>query len=257
MIIARDALQGFSFDEAAFADFLRARPDAQPVHGGELLLIFLCLAHDARALERFERDHFAPLQSVVAAIDSRSNFVADVLQELRTKLYAEGRLSQYRGRGPVSAWLRRAAVNTAAMLLRPSRREDPLDPLSDEVVDDAELSYLKQRYREPFRRAFIDALQSLSPRERTVLRLNSLSGVSIDELGVMYRVHRATAARWVQRAREQIIDQTRALLIARLALSTEEALELVALMRSQLDVSLTRYLRDVREGPRASEDESG
>lgn len=242
MAVARATAPEGSFDEEAFADFLAARPGCEPIHGGDLLLVYLCSLGDKAAQQRLDAEYLSQLPIVVAAVDANPVFVADVVQELKIKLYAERRLAQYGGRGALGAWLRRAALNTASAMLQPSRSPYPLDPMSESVAPDAELTFLKSRYRDDFRRAFVDALQSLSPRERTVLRLNSLSDVSIDELGHMYHVHRATAARWVQRARDAIAERTREALVARLRLNKEELDELLRLLRSQLDVSIRRYL---------------
>jgi RNA polymerase sigma-70 factor (ECF subfamily) len=230
------------FEEEGFVLFLRERQGLKPTHGGELLLVYLWSVGSAEAQKRLDTEFFNQLPVVVAAIDRSPAFVADVVQELKTKLFVEKKLLQYAGRGPLGGWLRTAALNTASTLHRPQRREAPLDPMSESIAPDAELTFLKARYREDFRGAFVDALASLSTRERTVLRLNSLSGVSIDELGAMYSVHRATAARWVQSARQLVVERTRENLVKRLKLDEEELDEMLTLMRSQLDVSLRHYM---------------
>lgn len=244
LAVAKEAQPHVPFDEEGFRAFVAERPAALPTHAGDLLLVF-AWSQGSREAQALLDLHLAAVPPIVAALVPGPAQVKDVLQELRSKLFAERRLLQYAGRGPLAGWLRRAALNTASKLLRPQRREQAaLDPDSEELAPDPELVFLKGRYRAEFRDAFIAALRSLSPRERTLLRLNSLSNVSIDELGNMYRVHRATAARWVQRAREVIVERTRATLLERLALSPEELDELMAVMRSQLDVSLARHLEE-------------
>ncbi len=242
LAVARAAMPELPFEDDGFAKFLGSCKGLKPTHGGELLLVYLWSLGDAAAQRRLDAEFFHQLPLVVSAVDRSPAFVADVVQELKTKLYAERKLLQYAGRGPLGGWLRRAALNTASTLHRPQRREEPLDPMSDAVVPDAELGFLKARYRDDFRGAFVDALASLSTRERTVLRLNSLSDVSIDELGAMYSVHRATAARWVQSARQLVVERTRENLVQRLKLDAEELDEMLSLMRSQLDVSLRHYM---------------
>jgi RNA polymerase sigma-70 factor (ECF subfamily) len=240
--VARSALPDLVFDEVGFAEFLKERQGVKPTHGADLLLVYLWSLGEPEAQERLDTEFFNQLPLVVSAVDRSPAFVADVVQELKARLFAEKKLLQYAGRGPLGGWLRRAALNTASTLHRPQRREVELDPMSDSVAPDAELGFLKARYRDDFRGAFVDALASLSTRERTVLRLNSLSEVSIDELGAMYSVHRATAARWVQRARQLVVERTREHLVKRLSLDAEELDEMLALMRSQLDVSLRHYM---------------
>lgn len=226
-----------AFDAASFEAFLDERPAAHPAFARDLRLVHLFAQGEPLALRTLEDEFFRQLPLVVASIDSRPAFIEDVVQETKTKLCAQRRLLQYTGRGPLAGWVRRAAVNTALVLKRPEqpRLEGPADDL---LANDTELAYLKSRFKGAFREAFRDAVAALPTRERTALRLNALANVSIDELGVMYQVHRATAARWVQRARQDILTGTLKRLEERLNLSAEEAEELMRTLRSQLDVSL-------------------
>src|SRR5262249_41683920 len=77
--------------------------------------------------------------------------------------------------------------------------------------------YFKRVYRREFELAFREAVQSLSDRERILVRQHFLDGVSVNDLGRLYRVHRATAGRWLERARDALLAATRARLMARLA----------------------------------------
>ena len=70
---------------------------------------------------------------------------------------------------------------------------------------DLELDFLKQRYQQDFKEAFILALRGLTVRERNLLRQRFIYGLSLDELGALYRVNRATTARWVVQAREEVL----------------------------------------------------
>jgi RNA polymerase sigma-70 factor (ECF subfamily) len=51
-------------------------------------------------------------------------------------------------------------------------------------------------------------------------------------------VHRATAARWLEKARDALEQGTRALLVARLGIGDSSIDSLVAMVRSELHVSL-------------------
>lgn len=234
--LARPAFS-VSYDEQAFTAFLKERPAAHPAFARDLLLVHLFAQGEPLAMRVLEDEFFRQLPIVIGSIDSRRGFVEDAVQETKTKLCAERRLLQYSGRGPLAGWIRRAALNTALVLKRPEqpRLEGPADEL---LANDTELVYLKTRFRDAFRAAFRDAVTALPTRERTALRLNAIANVSIDELGVMYQVHRATAARWIQRARQDILAGTLARIEERLKLSPEEAEELMHTLRSQLDVSL-------------------
>lgn len=240
--LARAEHPRLAFDEGAFSSFVSERTDAIPAHGGDLLLVYLWSIGAPGAWEHLQRAYFDGLPTHLRPVLKNGELVREVEQELRVRLIAERRLLQYAGRGPLAGWLSRAALNTASKL-RKQTSVEPIDPQSEALATGPELGFLKKRYRETFRGAFVEALATLSPRQRTVLRLNALSGVSIDELARMYRVHRATTARWIQSAREHLVDHTRSALLERLRLPEDEVEELLTEMRSQLDVSLARYLQ--------------
>jgi RNA polymerase sigma-70 factor (ECF subfamily) len=102
---------------------------------------------------------------------------------------------------------------------------------------------LKARYRDDVRCAFAAAIAELSPRDRTLLRQHYVDTVSLEALAALHGVHRATCARWLASAREEIVASLSKQLRASHGnepLDLESAIELV---RSQLDLSLSRHLR--------------
>ena len=101
-----------------------------------------------------------------------------------------------------------------------------------------------RRYREDFKAAFEEAFASLDAKSRNLLRQSLLDNLSIDQLGAIYRVHRATAARWLASARDQVLEETRSVLRRRLQIDEREFMSLMNLVRSQLDLSLARLLED-------------
>jgi RNA polymerase sigma-70 factor (ECF subfamily) len=106
-----------------------------------------------------------------------------------------------------------------------------------------ELSYLKETYREAFRTAFQGALDSLPSRDQLLLRQSTLDGLSIDELAGLYRVHRATAARWVAAARETLVTRTRRRFFETVALPPDEGDSVMNLVQSRLDETIRRRLQ--------------
>src|SRR5205085_8363572 len=122
--------------------------------------------------------------------------------------------------GALGPWLRAAAARTAIDLMR-TRRELPADPaaLADVASFDPLLAQLKLRYREEFRGAFREAAAGLVDREVTILRYKFVENLSIDEIGIIYGVHRATVARWIAAIREALFDGTRKQLADRLAIA--------------------------------------
>lgn len=240
--VARQERPELTFEAPAFAAFLLRREGLQPSNGGDLLVAYLALQQHPAAMKCFESEYLASVRATVDAVGARSE-LEDVLQELRRKLFIDGRLDQYSGRSPLRSWLRQAAARTASTLMRPLRRASSLELPEDVLSIGPEEVLLKSNHRDAFAEAFRDALRTLTPRERNVLRLNALSGMSIDEVGASYRVHRATAARWIQRAKESLIQKTREGLALRLGVGPEEIDSLIRLLRRDLDESLLHHLK--------------
>jgi RNA polymerase sigma-70 factor, ECF subfamily len=109
-------------------------------------------------------------------------------------------------------------------------------------IDDAEISFLRAQYREAVDGALRAALAGLDPRSRALLRYQLIDGWSIDQVGKLYGVHRATAARWLTDAREILGAAIRTELAARLQISPEEVDSIVRLVQSRVDMSLDRLL---------------
>ena len=88
------------------------------------------------------------------------------------------------------------------------------------------------------KRAFDVALRSLPAREQTLLRQHVIDGLTIDQLGALYHVHRATAARSLERARQAILAATREQMMGKLRVRSSELDSILRLIRSKLEVSL-------------------
>lgn len=254
---ARAEVPGVELDPVAFVTHVaervtfdvHGRPVLRSLHAGDLWIAFGCVIANPLALAAFEA-RFAP--EVRSAL--RRSFDAGLAEDAELRLMDKlmlvagddgPRLASYAGRGGLGPWLRAAAVRTAIDLMR-ARRELPADPTTLGEVGgaiDPLLASLKQRYRDEFREAFGQAAAQLTDRERTLLRYRFLDDLSIDEIGVLYRVHRATVARWIAAIRESLFEATRAHLVAQLAISESEVDSVLRLIDSQLDVSISAVMR--------------
>ena len=105
-------------------------------------------------------------------------------------------------------------------------------------VHDPEISLLRERYREQVHAALREAIAQLPERQRNVLRQYYIDGLTIDQLAALYRVDRATTARWVVASRSAVLAGVRTELTAALGASTEEIDSILRLVRSQLELSL-------------------
>jgi RNA polymerase sigma-70 factor (ECF subfamily) len=74
------------------------------------------------------------------------------------------------------------------------------------------------------------------------LRQHFVSGLTIDQLASALGIHRATAARRIAKAREQLAASARDELAHRLALDPQELADVFGLVVSRLDVSISKLL---------------
>jgi RNA polymerase sigma-70 factor (ECF subfamily) len=96
--------------------------------------------------------------------------------------------------------------------------------------------------RRIYREAFEAALATLTARDRNLLRQQYVYGTTIDELAALYRVHRATAARWVARVREVVLRRTRRHIGEALHLAGAELDSVMGRIATDLDYSLHHTL---------------
>ena len=108
--------------------------------------------------------------------------------------------------------------------------------------DDPELAYLKSLYGEAFRAAFLVAVDALETRDKNVLRQHFIDNLTIDDLATLYRVHRATAARWITTARKNLLTATRREFSRQADVGALECESVLRLLQSRLDVTWQRLL---------------
>ena len=90
--------------------------------------------------------------------------------------------------------------------------------------------------------AFEAAVKDLEPRDRTMLRFHLVEGMTIDDVARLYQIHRATAARQIEKARDKVASGVRRSLARATGIHADELRELEELVTSQLDLSLSRVL---------------
>lgn len=221
------------------------------VHAADLYLACACARGLPAAHAALETGFLSKVGPAVARVERSEEGVAEVRQRLREKLLAsEGgrppKVAEYQGQGPLVAWLRAAAVRLALNLRlsaeRRTRAEE--EALAEDAVPagDVEAEYLRRRHREDFQAALAEALAALPVRERTVLRLHVVEGLSLERIGAMYQTHKSTVSRWVAKAREDVLTNARQRLADRLKLSPTELHSLLRAVQSHLDLSLPGLL---------------
>ena len=135
------------------------------------------------------------------------------------------------------------------MALRAAQRGKKEVPVEERVLsslpletEDPELHYLKEHYRDAFRAAVREAIAGLDTRQTNLIRQHYIDGLTTHQLGGLYRVNQSTAARWLERARQQILAHTRRGLMERLQVDRGEYESIMRLLQSHLDVTLRSFL---------------
>jgi RNA polymerase sigma-70 factor (ECF subfamily) len=222
------------------------------LHTSDLYLACACAHGDAEAIAALESRYLVHIDRALTPLAVAADQVAEVKQQLRhTLLVADAgppKIVEFVGRGDLRRWLRVIAVRAALALARQAHRQQSL--ADDDRLERAllppqhpEVQYLKDRYRGEFRTAVGEAFRALTARDRMLLRQHFLDGLTIDQIGTLCRVHRATAARRIERAQKTVQALTRAALMRRLTVESSELDSILRLIRSQLDVSIDALLR--------------
>jgi RNA polymerase sigma-70 factor len=162
------------------------------------------------------------------------------------------KIGQYTGDGPLTGFVSTSARRTAMRMVASASRFQGEDALARQfsAVHDQEVAMLKARYGDLFNGAISLALRKLAPRDRLILRLNLIERISTTKLATTYNVSQPTVSRWIQRAADQIFSTVKEMLCEELKIDTSELHSLLALVRSQIDFTLSRCGTDDDPGGR-------
>jgi len=243
---------GARIDSAQFARELglRAAPEVSPIEALRALraedsyLAFACSSGDPAALAHYERAFVPRLRPTLARMGLTPSEIDETLQVMREELFVarageRPRITNYAGRGELRGWLRAVAARTGLRLVRRPIESSPLGESVASPVRDPELECLRQTYGQAFREGLREALAALSIEDRLLLKRRFAHGLSCEELGTVYGVHRSTAARRVEDARGRLVDALRGAVMQRLHMGRAEFSSLLPLLQSELSLSLS------------------
>lgn len=255
-VLARAVSARPALDLKSFAEYLARHAAADPMaylttaRAEDLALAHACARGDASAIAAFERLYFAEMDRAFLKIRRGKVDRQDFEQRMRERLFVATerapRIADYAGQGDLRAWFRVAMTRT---LINESQRPAHDAPTDDEELAafphgqaDPELELLRRKYSAQFRESFQRALSSLDARDRAILGYVVVEKLGIDKLAELYDVHRATAARWVQRARETLITSVRADLEKTLRVAPTELESILRIVGEDVDISVRRLL---------------
>jgi RNA polymerase sigma-70 factor (ECF subfamily) len=259
---ARAAWPTVTLDEDKLATFIGERLSGTELAAAlaaapaaDLVLAAACVAQEPTAHAAFDQV-LGEVEAAGVAVGASRDQIDEVKQVLRMQLLVakDGKpagLSGYRGKGPLRGWVRITATRELIRHKKKASRAISLDTTGGRTLEgmlttggDPALEALKGEYRNEFAIALREAIELLGAEDRTLLRQSIVDDLSIDAIGVAYGVHRATAARWLNRARSALVAATHQRLAERLKLPIDQIESVIRLVQSKLDASMIRYLEE-------------
>jgi RNA polymerase sigma-70 factor, ECF subfamily len=219
----------------------------------DLYLACACLARVEGAPAAFRERHGKTIRGAIGRVVPGPD-AGEAEQRLLQSLLvgtpeAAPKIGSYAGKAPLDRWLGVSAQRAAFIWLRESKAESQArraaadEPAPAGAHTPVETLYMKERYRGDFEQALIEAIGRLPERDRVMLRLQLVNGVSVEKIGTMYAVSQATASRWLAAAREKLLDDVKQTLAPRLGTSSSELASLAGMVASRLDLSLSALLK--------------
>lgn len=221
----------------------------------ELFLARAAAGRDPQAIAAFERETFREIDAAYAKFSRVPATLDDVKQRLRERLFVgeEPGILAYAGTGALRGWVRAAGLHLLLNMTARETREVPSkdSELFEVVIGDepsAEAAYVKLACRKELEAALGVAMSALGDRERALLRYAFVDRRTVDDIGAVYGVHRATAARWVAAARARLVEETHRDLTRRLGISDLEAKSIIVAALSGVGSMLIGQLSARSEG---------
>jgi RNA polymerase sigma-70 factor, ECF subfamily len=222
----------------------------------EEALAAACARGEDGAIRTFEARYFGGIVPALRRMGLGAAEIDEVTQAVRERLFvAEGdappRVAGVAGQGDLRALVRVMAIRAALNARRRDRRLVLDDaPLLDQLAPsgDPELQAIAEAGRAAVRQAFEGALAGLDRKERALLRMHLLHRLTLEDIARVYRVHRATAARWLAAVRDKLERDTRRSLRQALGSEGRELDSVLQAARSRLELSFDRLLGSTRGG---------
>jgi RNA polymerase sigma-70 factor (ECF subfamily) len=224
-------------------------------HGAEVVVEDLALVWatlQGHAVALVEIDDL--IEALARRAAGRAIEPSELAQRTRARLLVAPKgqapkLGTYDGRGRLKAWLWTAVKLELLQATRglgqaPAEDVDALLHLA--ASDPSPEARLRSRKDAALvSNALQQALEVLDAKERTLLRMRFVDGVSTEALGRMFQVHRTTAQRWIEAAQAKIMAAMRARLEAEARLAQSEVDALVKDVAQSISVRLSQVLQAI------------
>lgn len=221
----------------------------------DLYLVCALWLRQPAAEEILEARYMPRVHEVLLRLGISAPIIDEIQQDLYIRLIErqDDAITRrgYSGRGELTGWLCTCAVREARRRQKRAQREVTLEQTASTVLlntkQTPELEVLTGHMKAAFQRAFEGAIAALTSRERNLLRYHFLSRLSMEQIGSIYRVSRATAARWVAHAQERLGQMTRERFLTDTEVSAESLPRIMSLIQSRIGIDLSTLLHEAAE----------
>ncbi len=179
----------------------------------DLFLATACARGDRIAWEYFA-DDYVPLLHRMAARACRQNQEGeDLAQEIVASLMGDkSKLAGYGGRCSLAGWLRVTLSHALIDRLRRRRREVSLEESNDQGQEiraaspqsNGQSDSLDAAWGPVLADVLKEQIRLLPPRDRLILGLYYVHGVSLKVIGRHFEIHEATVSRWLESLRQTV-----------------------------------------------------
>jgi len=164
-----------------------------PIKIWALFALSLPVDDPTQEIEQVYRERYVGFRNALAAVTGSHDSARDAVQEAFARALRER--ANFRGEGPLEAWIFRIALRTALETRRNGR-----ELAFEDVVDPA----LPEPERDP---ALAAALRALSPRRRLVVFLRYFADLSYAEIAYVCGINEGTVAATLAQARAALLEQ--------------------------------------------------
>ena len=216
----------------------------------DLYLACACAEAVRGASGTFESAFGSTIRRAVSRVVAANADRDEAEQRVRAHLLVDERgagpaITKYTGRVPLARWIAVVAIRIAISLNRSESVERRLrDKAGAEAIGvSAEHLYMKAELRDAMEPAIGEALGRLSDRDRLILRLYLVGGLTTRAIGSSLGLSQPAVSKRLAKVREALLTDIRDAVAARLKVPKDELSSLLRFVASQLDVSISRALR--------------
>ena len=197
-------------------------------------------AQYARAIRR-------AVSRAIAAPEDRDDAAQRALQHLLVGTGDAGpAIGKYPGLLPLAKWVPVVAIRVAISLKRTESAEQRLRAKAgaEAMGVNPENLYMREELRRALEPAVAAALGRLDERDRLILRFFLVSGMTTKAIGETLDLSQQAVSKRLAKARAELLEDVRRNVAESLHISEDEFSSILRFVASQLDVNVSRSLRD-------------